>query len=529
MITPNQSLKILLVEDDSAYAELIEDFLSTVNRKPFDLRVAERLSQGVKYLHEAEFDAVLLDLCLPDSFGLDTLKSLKATVPTIPIIVLTGLSDENMAITALRYGAQDYLVKGQFHSHLLIRSVQYAIERQRTEEALRQQAERERLLGRMIERIRSSVIAVPATWENYEFHCYPNSHGQKFSGTSTGILSILQNTAIEVQQFLKTDCVFIYACQGIEGESGEEKPGFVAAASSSKDCCFWSQNLYQATAKFNLSLEQVMAISAVENVQNSSLNIPYKSLLLEFGIQAVLSVPIWKTSSTIHSKYPLQNSNCLWGLLTACQSNARSWQPWEIDFLKHLALQVAVAVQQSELYHQLEIANQKLQQLAVTDELTGIANRRQFDSVLEQEWQRLTREQVSLSLILCDIDFFKLYNDCYGHLAGDACLQQVARAIASALQRPADLAARYGGEEFAAILPYTDRAGAVCAAEKIRERIEKLQLSHPCSPISQYVTLSLGIASTVPSRNGSPRTLVQSADRALYQAKAAGRNCIFTE
>ncbi len=222
-----------------------------------------------------------------------------------------------------------------------------------------------------------------------------------------------------------------------------------------------------------------------------------------------------------------ENRNNLWGMLTAYNcSGVREWQQWEIDFLQHLANQVAIAIEQSQLYRQLAIANQKLQELATTDGLTDIANRRQFDRVLMLEWRRLAREELPLSLIMFDIDFFKPYNDFYGHLGGDDCLRQVARAIASSTNRAGDLPARYGGEEFAVILPNTSAEGANIVARKICDRIASLQLPHARSSIGSYVTLSCGIATAVPSGEESPDTLIRSADSALYQAKNEGKNRI---
>jgi len=174
----------------------------------------------------------------------------------------------------------------------------------------------------------------------------------------------------------------------------------------------------------------------------------------------------------------------------------------------------------------LEEANKKLQYLANIDGLTQIANRRSFDETLNREWCRATREQQPLSLILCDVDYFKAYNDYYGHLQGDECLIQVAQAISQVVRRPADLVARYGGEEFVVILPNTDGSGAVQVAQLIQEQIRQLQSPHVKSDVSPYITLSLGISSIIQSCKMSSEQLVNAADRALYQAKQQGRNQI---
>lgn len=173
---------------------------------------------------------------------------------------------------------------------------------------------------------------------------------------------------------------------------------------------------------------------------------------------------------------------------------------------------------------EVEAVNEQLRRMATIDGLTQIANRRYFDQYLAQEWKRLTRDRQFLSLILCDVDFFKRYNDTYGHQLGDDCLKQVANALSEAVQRPADLAARYGGEEFAVILPNTNVSGAIRVAESIKKAVQDLKIPHEKSDASQYVSLSLGVASIIPTEKVIPESLILSADKALYQAKGKGRN-----
>jgi diguanylate cyclase (GGDEF)-like protein len=174
----------------------------------------------------------------------------------------------------------------------------------------------------------------------------------------------------------------------------------------------------------------------------------------------------------------------------------------------------------------LQSANQALQNLAYMDALTQIANRRQFDERILQEWQRLKREQRPLSLILCDVDYFKQYNDAYGHQAGDDCLYKIAQTLAHAARRPSDLAARYGGEEFIMLLPNTSLEGARDVAQHIQTHIQSLQLPHHQSKVSQSVTASFGITSMIPTESVTPEQLLLTVDRALYQAKAEGRDRI---
>lgn len=184
--------------------------------------------------------------------------------------------------------------------------------------------------------------------------------------------------------------------------------------------------------------------------------------------------------------------------------------------------QLSQALSQSN--QELQQANQELYRLAIIDGLTQVANRRRFDDYLQQEWQRLSREQNSLSLILGDVDFFKAYNDNYGHQAGDQCLQKVAKAFSLAATRPADLVARYGGEEFAIILPNTLAPAALGVPRQIQDNLSAFKIPHAQSKVSDYVTLSLGIAGIIPSSRTSPKELIVAADRALYQAKNKGRD-----
>ena len=171
-----------------------------------------------------------------------------------------------------------------------------------------------------------------------------------------------------------------------------------------------------------------------------------------------------------------------------------------------------------------KLSEDALQRAAMVDPLTQLANRRHFDSFLEKEWQRATRTGAPLSLMVLDVDHFKLYNDNLGHAAGDVCLQQVAHAIADHALRGTDLAARYGGEEFVLLFAETDAAAAGALAESVRAHIEALQLPHPKSPTSPWITVSIGVATMQPQQGDAIEALFVAADRAMYVAKEEGRN-----
>ncbi len=163
------------------------------------------------------------------------------------------------------------------------------------------------------------------------------------------------------------------------------------------------------------------------------------------------------------------------------------------------------------------------------DGLTGIANRRCFDETMEKEFRRAKRALSPLSLIMIDIDYFKPYNDLYGHQRGDQCLKSVASALINSLHRPSDLVARYGGEEFAIILPETSAEGAMKIGENIRANIEKLSIEHSYSTASKYVSASVGVATQTPEHVSEISALIGAADRALYEAKRSGRNCVVAQ
>jgi len=188
----------------------------------------------------------------------------------------------------------------------------------------------------------------------------------------------------------------------------------------------------------------------------------------------------------------------------------------------------------AEMRQQLQQANRELRMIAVKDGLTGISNRRHFDETLMKEIKRAIRSDTSVSLIMCDIDFFKPYNDNYGHQAGDVCLKYVARTLEKSIKRPGDLAARYGGEEFAIILPETSADGAMIIAENVRSVIDNLNLSHDYSTVTDHITISCGVADLSPKKNGEEisglaKQLIKSADKGLYRSKELGRNKVSFE
>lgn len=496
-----KALKLLLIENNLTDANWISEILNDHDYYKSNVKHVAKVEEAIDSLSQDDFDAILLDLSLPDSQGIESLDLMQQKAPQLPVVIVTGNDDPEVAVQSLRQGAQDYLIKGEFEGKTLTRSIQYAIERQRIEFNERQQA----LMKKMLDTIRNSIE----------------------------LETILKTTVREIQQFLNTEQVLIYRCESNQAEE-------VAVVSSFFNAQQEQLNIEEFTSTINLSaLKSIVSqSSSVRAVEDTKVDCsPEDSGDSFHPVQSYLILPIWLGESSDRAynlTYPIieQNENPespagLWGMLIAYNTKTtRKWQDWEISFLQKLTTQVTIAIQQSQICGRLQTANQKLQELAILDGLTAISNRRYFDLVLDNEWQRLTREQKPLSLILCDVDHFKAYNDTYGHQQGDRCLQKVAQILRKSTRRPADLAARYGGEEFAIILPNTDLQGALFIAKNIKQELAQKQLPHSQSSVSQYVTCSMGISTIVPNSQQTANTMIEMADKLLYQAKNAGRNQI---
>ncbi|SMC61075.1 diguanylate cyclase (GGDEF) domain-containing protein [Desulfocicer vacuolatum DSM 3385] len=185
-----------------------------------------------------------------------------------------------------------------------------------------------------------------------------------------------------------------------------------------------------------------------------------------------------------------------------------------------------LAREKDRLMAELEEKNRKLEQLSYLDGLTGISNRRYFDAIITKEWRRSMRDHSPISIAMIDIDYFKLYNDTYGHQNGDDCLKKVAHALKDALFRPGDFIARYGGEEFVAVMTNIGLDGALEVASRMQHNIKRLTIPHELSEVSELVTVSIGLACTVPQKGSESTQLIGKADNCLYNAKKKGRNKI---
>jgi len=284
----------------------------------------------------------------------------------------------------------------------LFGTVQDITDQKQLEQLLRSQVQQQRLLASMTQRIRQSL----------------------------DLDAILSTTVHEVRQFFRADRVLI-------GQFGEDwRCGVVVESVEPSQSCILGSSVVPEPGEDWLTFYTQGHAKAIAHLETANLSPEAIAYWQQFQMQAMLTVGL------------LQGDR-LWGLLSVQCYRPRTWERAEIDLIQQLASQVGIAIQQSELYRQLQYANQELAYLATHDQLTRVANRRYLDDYLQQEWNRAAREGTPLLLVLCDVDYFKQYNDTHGHLAGDECLMEVATAIGRALHRPADFVARYGGEEFA--------------------------------------------------------------------------------
>ncbi|MGD1874083.1 MAG: EAL domain-containing protein [Mastigocoleus sp.] len=489
---------ILVVDDTPCNLNVLFSHLREAGFKVLVAQTGENALKSAEYIKP---NLILLDILMSGVDGFEVCSRLKQnqTTKDIPIIFMTALSDSTNKVQGFELGAVDYITKpiqkeellARIHTHISIEKMRQNLVEQNLQ--LQRQAREEKFLSELCERIRYSL----------------------------NVNSIMQTAAYEILEFLKCDRVLISSLSGYRNYIEEQalKSGIIEIPRdnfSQKFLINKTEELIRYTqGKFQ----------EIKDIETADISDSYRSFLKEFDVKATFNIPIlFKNAISDHQSGV---GSVLWGFLTVhqCQTS-RKWFSEEIGFVQRVVNQLAIAIQQARLYKSLNTANQELKQLALCDSLTKVFNRRYFDKQLFQEWNRLRRIPSPLSLIMCDVDCFKAYNDSYGHQAGDECLRTVADAISSIVKRPADCIARYGGEEFVIILPYTPPQGALKVAEAISKKIKQLNIPHTSSSVSSSVTVSMGVASCIPTQEDNPILLVEAADQALYLAKGQGRDRI---
>ncbi|MEG3436297.1 diguanylate cyclase [Pannus brasiliensis CCIBt3594] len=477
MIDSLMKADILIADGNSSEMSLLSNFLRQqghTTRQVFDGEMA------LTAIHTRKPDLVLTDANLPRLDGYRLCQQLREKPATseIPLIFLLDAGDRMARVKALEVGGNDYLIKPYDLEESRLK-VSYQLKLQRERQQLRQEVRELRQSSHLAELANRS-----------------GENSQEFLELLSVAISTIHNGVV-ITDATHPDRPVVYVNPGFEkmtGYSFEEVVG--------KNCRFLQGS----------DRDQ----SELDHLRRS----------IESGQACRITLRNYRKDGTLFwneiSLSPILDENGRAIYFIGIQTDVTDRKRAEEELQRSRA---AVGQMNRELYR----LNDRLHRLANLDGLTGVANRRCFDERFTREWQRLTRDRQPLSLILGDIDYFKRYNDTYGHLYGDDCLKAVARALRNSVHRPADLVARCGGEEFAVILPNTDIAGARQVALAIRRSIENLQIPHRSSDVSPWVTMSLGVATEIPTPDRHPKDLLGSADRALFLAKERGRNQVAIE
>ncbi len=490
---------ILVVDDHPANLSLLMQILTGQGYK---VRVSPNGNLALRSIQLMLPDLILLDINMPDMDGYTLCQHLKSEPQTkdIPIIFISALGETWDKVRGFTLGAVDYITK-PFEPVEVLARIQHQLQWQASQAHLKLQ----------------------------------NNQLQLLLSTTQAI-----NSAKDVDSAL--EAILTQICQSLGWDLGEawipDQEGNYLVCSSG--CYIGDHSLmsfYDRTRHLKFtpntglvgkawSSQQPQVIEDLSMVVSDDEFLSVKQAL-DQGIQGVVSIPVISQQEAVteqFNKLTVRPSRSVIAVLTFFRKETLVIRLDSLQLIMTIADQLSSFIQRKQAEDQLQELNLELKKLANLDGLTQVANRRRFDDYFLQEWRRSMREEQWLSLILCDVDYFKFYNDHYGHLAGDDCLQRVAQTMNDQVQRPADLVARYGGEEFVLLLPNTPSKGAQQVALNLQSRIQSLRLPHAQSKVKPYVTMSLGVASVIPRANLSPEDLISAADQALYQAKHQGRD-----
>ncbi len=482
------SKTILIVDDTTNNLQLLAEYLDNAN---YETLIAINGTRAISIARKVQPDLILLDVMMPQVDGFDVCRHLKSDPLTkdIPIIFMTALTETQHKTKGLKLGAVDYITKPFEEEELLARIRTHLSLNHLYQNSLKE-AQRRKLMLEISDRIRQSL----------------------------DLEVILETATKEIRTLL--DCDFV-GLASLNQKNVAIKAFASREARSINPQKFIDYSYYCPTEdEYKSYLKGHIEVIEPENSQNHPEATPSGDPLARLIVPILIKDTNYTSGFFSSAEDTMFTSNILYGWLIADRYSLDcSWQPSEIGLLRELTTQLAIAIKQGLLHKQLS-------ELALLDSLTLVYNRRSFERQLKREWGRLKRIPAPLSLIMCDVDCFKIYNDVYGHQQGDRCLQQVAKAISSALRRPGDILARYGGEEFVVILPQTPQSGAAKVGESIRNAVKSLKIPHHNSLVDSVVTVSLGVASTIPDAVDNPQLLIEAADLALYQSKNRGRDCI---
>lgn len=464
MVDAIKYLKILMIEDNAGDARLMREMLFDAKTVQFELVHVETIHRALEELKAKSFDAVLLDLLLPDGHGIDSVLKINAVFPNMPIVVTSGNRDEKMAIETVQKGAQDYIVKGQINTHLLVRSIQYAIERNQLKEKLHNV-------------LKSQEATVTELAVLYKISSVIN----RTMGLKKLFANIL-NTITEIELFKVERKGGIFIVQG-------DNMTLVSHLGHSQLFLDKHKDMKVGTCLCGLAAKtgEIIVSNNVTDDRRHAIKYPD---ITPHG----------------HIVIPLKVANRVLGVLylyTQCNSEV---DEKTINMLIAIGNQIGIAIDNAMLYEQTKA-------LSLQDPLTKLANRNLMNVELEKSFARSKRFETPLSIIIMDLDNFKNYNDTHGHIAGDKLLVETANILTNEV-RTIDLVVRYGGEEFLIILPDTEITKAREVAERIRKTTE----------ITTGITISLGISAYQHGKTQKVDDVLKKADDALYQAKQKGKN-----
>lgn len=535
-----QQDRVLLIEDDPGDSRLVEEVLKKAGRNRYFLETASTLAEGLKKLSEQSFDVILLDLSLPDSFGVSTVDQVIQKAQEKAIIVLTGAKDEQLALEAGKKGAQDYLVKSEIPGGVLPRSIAYAIERKQAESKLRQTANALNEANQKILEQQNSVI------EEERLKVLLQMAGAASHELNQPLMALLGS--IEIMRLVKG--LPQRLCQHLDriDEASRRIAEIIKKMSTIRKV----ESRPYAGGKSIINLNQKIRILYVEDsdedykmfqallADQGSIDLfradsmadavpkltegKYDLVFIDYMLPDCTGIDIiqWMNKEALDTP-AISVTGCGNEVIATRMIKSGAYDYLPKSSLNHdvLARCIFKALEKYKLKKEIVQANAKMVEMATRDPLTGLYNRYSMTDFLGKEFHRAKRYGSDLACLLMDLDFFKKVNDANGHQFGDHVLKQFAQRLTQNL-RDTDLCFRYGGEEFMVLLPSTPIDNARQAAEKIRHACES-QI-YDDGDISANVTVSIGVATVSALDPRAARDLLAFADKALYRAKATGRN-----
>jgi diguanylate cyclase (GGDEF)-like protein/PAS domain S-box-containing protein len=533
------SLRVLLIEDNPDDAQLIHRLLAAATDARWEVVGVDRLAAATRALEKEPFDAVLLDLKLPDAQGLEGLRWLRSHSPTVPVIVLTGHDADDAGEEALREGAQDYLVKDRARSSVLSRALRYARERSRTEDALRESEERYRLL------VEDAPDIIYRCDERGHF-TYVNAAAARAMGyrddevLGKHFLELIRPDHREAaaefyrRQLQERQPLTTYEFPAISRDGGEvwihqnvqllpERRGFQAVARDVTE----RKRLEDDRHRLQQELKQFFELSS-EMLATIGLDGRFKQLnaawsrKLGHQLDELKGFPFVEIIHAddhamvrVEIERLQERESVSFETRCRCRDESERWILWHVALSREDGLYFAAASDISERKRREEVLIRE----AGHDALTGLPNRAHTHERLERVLRRAKHDGTRIGVLYVDIDFFKSVNDTMGHAAGDEYLVTVARRLERCL-RPGDLVGRLGGDEFLVVLDRVDEEKMV---QRIAERVQRA-LHAPFAIDGQEVVGGASIGGALSSpRHERPMDLLRDADAAMYQAKTAGR------